>query len=696
MKITYYRYEKETLRMCSRDIATVVGMLKDERVAREVEPVREQLNRSFLIQSGPIVGKLPVLVFGSTCRRWEGQLRWKRYSGYVLLEVNGLADKVEAAAVRAEAAVLPQTLLAFVGVSGRSVKIVVPFTLPNGTLPETDAKIKMFHAAAYQLAVRHFQPQLRSMISLKEPLLLRGCRLSYDPDLYYNPNAVPIRLEQPSQMPDAGDLRIIQEAPADPLDRLMPGLSRTNQVATLYSMVLYDMVQTFSKHEKDDIQLLFIELGQTCCRLGIPEEEAVSWTLRYEALKKLEMNIRLTFRTAYKLGEMPGKSNPSLGIPSVMTLVLQLDEFMRRRYYFRYNEMSGEVEYVDRSTLQFAYQPYTQKVRNSICLEAQQEGLNVWDKDIDRYVNSDRISRYHPIGDFLSNLPAWDRKAHIRALAARVPCSHSAWSDLFYRWFLSMVAHWMELDREHGNSTTPLLVGDQGCGKSTFCLNLLPPVLRPYYTDSIDFGNRRNAELALHRYALINIDEFDAVKSSHQSFLKHVLQKAVVNTRLPYQSANRNLRRYATFIATSNNFDLLTDPSGSRRFICVEIDGLIDYLQPIDYEQLYAEAKEQVLAGERFWFTHEEEAVISQNNESFQQVPAEEQLFLRYFTVPKELESVKPLLASEILDMIAAKQPGFHVTKTMILNFGKLLKRNKVPNKRTMRGTCYFVEEVSS
>ena len=76
-----------------------------------------------------------------------------------------------------------------------------------------------------------------------------------------------------------------------------------------------------------------------------------------------------------------------------------------------------------------------------------------------------------------------------------------------------MVAHWMELDSEHGNSTTPLLVGGQGVREVHVLLNLLPPVLRPYYTDSIDFGNRRGAELALHRYALINIDEFDSVKA---------------------------------------------------------------------------------------------------------------------------------------------------------------------------------------
>ena len=489
-------------------------------------------------------------------------------------------------------------------------------------------------------------------------------------------------------------MKIVPSPVRDPLEMMAPGADRNGQIATLFSVILMEMTRRFSESPEDDIQLLFIDLAQACCRLGIPEEEAVGWTLRYEALKKYKIDIRMAFRTAYTLENVSNRAEPLSSVPPSMSLVLRLDEFMNRRYFFRTNEMSGGVEYLDRSMIQFVYKPYTTKVRNSICLEAQQEGLNVWDKDIDRYVNSDRVPIYHPIDHFLGNLPAWDGKERIRALAGRVPCDNPVWGDLFYRWFLSMVAHWMELDSEHGNSTTPLLVGGQGCGKSTFCLNLLPPVLRPYYTDSIDFGNRRGAELALHRYALINIDEFDSVKSSHQSFLKHILQKAVVNTRLPYQSASRNLRRYATFIATSNNYDLLTDPTGSRRFICVEVKGRIDYAQPIDYDQLYAEAKELLRRDERFGFTPEEEALITENNRDFQQQPAEEQLFLRYFKIAEDIEEAKPLLASEILDMIAEKQPGFNITKTMILNFGKLLKRNSVPNKRTMRGTCYYVEEV--
>ena len=193
----------------------------------------------------------------------------------------------------------------------------------------------------------------------------------------------------------------------------------------------------------------------------------------------------------------------------------------------------------------------------------------------------------------------------------------------------------------------------------------------------------------------MNIDEFDSIKETQQSYLKHVLQMANVNTRLPYQTANRNLRRYATFIATSNNFDILTDPTGSRRFICIEVTGTIDYIQPIDYEQLYAQAMEALANDERYWFTHEEEAEIVANNRQFQQIPAEEQLFLQYFRIPKEEETGEFLLATEILERIKHKKRDFNYTKTIIANFGRLLKRNNIPSKRSRKGTIYQVVETN-
>ena len=264
-------------------------------------------------------------------------------------------------------------------------------------------------------------------------------------------------------------------------------------------------------------------------------------------------------------------------------------------------------------------------------LDAQMEGIPLWDRDISRYIYSNRVPVFNPLEDFLYRLPGWDGKDRIRELAATVPCRNPYWTDLFHRWFLNMVSHWRGYDKKYANSVSPLLVGAQGTRKSTFCRSIMPPSERSYYTDSIDFSRKKDAELYLNRFALINIDEFDQVSSTQQGFLKHILQKPVVNMRKPHASAVLEMRRYASFIATSNQKDLLTDPSGSRRFICIEVTGVIDTNRPIDYEQLYAQAMYELEHGERYWFDQEDEKIMMENNREFEQVPPEEQLFFRYF-----------------------------------------------------------------
>ena len=692
MKVTLYRYEKGGLVMRSLEMEKLQEALQKETLSRPVSTMRNNIRYTLPGKQNAYVQKLPVIVFSGTFKKTEEPHRPLRaYSGLVLIEVNHLSCLEEAVEIRREAMEMPQTLLAFIGAGERSVKIVIPFTLPDGRLPKSKEQIERFHTQAYLTAVRYYQPQLGRSIELKEPDIRRGCRMSFDPELGYNPDAVAIRIEQPKQKPDIDQVQVIPEGPANPLERLMPGMTRNYRIATLYSVAMVEAIRKAEPVKEDDLEGLFTFLAQNCHSAGIPEEDAVQCTLLYSELAPLEMEIRAIFRSVYLLKKAINGKSP---VPEIMSLTLQLEEFMERRYEIRRNEMSGDVEYRDKSLIRFTFNPFSREARNSICTEAHKEGLNVWDKDIERYVYSNNIGSFHPIEEYLGNLPEWDGHDHIRALARRVPCNNRQWADRFYRWFLSMVAHWLGLDQEHGNSATQLLVGDQGCGKSTYCLNILPPELRPFYTDSTDFSKRRDTELALHRYALINIDEFDSIKNAQQSYLKHILQKATVNTRLPHQSSNRNLRRYATFIATCNNFDILTDPTGSRRFICVEVNGTIDYLQPVDYEQLYAQAIEALAGEERYWFTHEEEAAIAADNLQFQQIPPEEQLFMQYFRIPKERETGEFLLAIEILERIKRKNRDFNYTKGIICNFGRILKKHDIPTRRTSKGNQYQVIEA--
>ena len=176
------------------------------------------------------------------------------------------------------------------------------------------------------------------------------------------------------------------------------------------------------------------------------------------------------------------------------------------------------MEYRERNSFNFYFRPVDKRVLASITMNAMYEGVKMWDRDVIRYLDSDHVPVYQPVEDFLYHLPHWDGKDRILELAIRGPCDNPHWAPLFRRLFFNMVAHWRGMDKKHANSTSPLLIGPQAYRKSTFCRMLLPPALQAYYTDSIDFSNKRDAELMLTRFALINIDEFDSVSSAYQSF----------------------------------------------------------------------------------------------------------------------------------------------------------------------------------
>lgn len=692
MKITQYRNDDKTNTQRVISMETALASMTTEIKARPVTFMREALLRARPGEQCDFVQKIPTMVFGGTFKREGGNQVMTSYNGLVALDIQRLANQKEARELRDLAAVLPQTYLAFVGSSGKSVKILVPFTLMDGTLPQSADQIKLFHAQAYREAVKWYQPQLNMDIELRKPGPDNAIRMTFDPTLYYNPEATAIRIEQPLRMPEEKpSFNEALQTESDPLMRLLPGYERYHVISILFDTSLFDAINQINGIDNEhDLHPFFTKLAENCFKSGIPQEDAIRFTLTQWELKKYELVIRTKFRNAYTLGKMFGKK-PC--ITSTMTLAVQLDDFMKRRYQLRRNTIKGIVEYRELKSFNFDFRPMTKEAMNGMTLNAITEGISAWDADVKRHVESDRVYIYNPIEEYLSSLPAWDGKDHIRALANRIKCSNTRWTDQFYTWFLSMVAHWQQKDKEHANSTLPLLVGDQGCGKSTFCMNILPPELREYYTDSIDFSKRRDVELALNRFALINMDEFDSISPSYRGFMKHIIQKAVVQSRRPHGSATEQLRRYATFIATSNNFDLLTDPTGSRRFICVEVEGTIDYKQPIDYKQLYAQAVRAIQQGDQYWFTPEEEAYITTSNQRFQYTMPEEEAVYTYFRSPVNGERFEELTCTELLERVGQRRKGVKYTRTVASRLGRALKC-KFKSRRAHKGMVYEVVEM--
>lgn len=693
MKITQLREREGAAALTTINLETLIEKIKNENKSCPISTFREQLKYTLPGEQCYFSERLPKILPAAEFQRTASGRQMKVYNGIVELTVGPLSGKAEIAFVKQRAWEQPQTLCAFVGSSGRTVKIWTVFTRPDNKLPQTEEEAAIFHAHAYRLAVKCYQPQLPYDILPKEPRLDQFSRLSYDPEVMYRPDTVQFYLSQPAAMPDEPTYRETLQQEKSPLIRAVPGMNMEDSIGLLFEAALRKSytdiaeVETSGATPTDSLQPLLTQLAANCFQSGIPEEEAIRHTIFHYYLRKQEMLIRQIFGNIYLESKGFGEK---ISLSKEQQLSLQTDDFMKRRYEFRYNTQVGEVEFRERHSYRFRFNPIDKRALNSIALDAQAEGIPLWDRDISRYVYSNRVPIFNPLEDFLYNLSGWDGKDRIQALAQTVPCNNPHWPELFHRWFLNMVSHWRGMDKKYANSVSPLLVGAQGTRKSTFCRSIMPPSERIYFTDSIDFSRKRDAELYLNRFALINIDEFDQISATQQGFLKHILQKPVVNVRKPYANAVLEMRRYASFIATSNQKDLLTDPSGSRRFICIEVTGVIDTSRPIDYDQLYAQAMYELDHNERYWFTTEDERIMTENNREFEQVSPEEQLFYRYFRPARESEEGEWLSPAEILeDMQRNSSKPLSAKKVSV--FGRILQKHGIPSKRVRRGTVYHV-----
>ena len=364
------------------------------------------------------------------------------------------------------------------------------------------------------------------------------------------------------------------------------------------------------------------------------------------------------------------------------SLMQEVTAFLTSRYRFRFNVLTEETEVADvanitniENNLPDAHLRYTkvdERWMNTLSMEAIETGIDCWDRDIQRFVRSRRISEYHPFTAYFEQLPEWDGKDRVSALARRVS-DDPVWVNGFHRWMLGLSAQWMQFRSDannanransinRANSVAPLLVSSrQGLGKSTFCRLLMPDALKAYYTESYDLGSPASAEAKLAACGLINLDEFDKLSASKMPLLKNLMQASALNIRKAYKRSASALPRIASFIGTSNREDLLVDRTGSRRFLCVSLEHAIDCVTPVEHEQLYAQLKAELLSGERSWFNKEEEQAIQQHNALFYKHIPEEEVFrlcFRFASQEDHPQKVLTLSATQLFERMKSAHPS--------------------------------------
>ena len=367
------------------------------------------------------------------------------------------------------------------------------------------------------------------------------------------------------------------------------------------------------------------------------------------------------------------------------SLMQEVTAFLTSRYRFRFNVLTEETEVANIANnipdTHLRYTKVDERWMNTLSMEAIETGIDCWDRDIQRFVRSRRISEYHPFTAYFEQLPEWDGKDRVSALARRVS-DNPVWVNGFHRWMLGLSAQWMQFHPDtncanrannansanntssinRANSVAPLLVSSrQGLGKSTFCRLLMPDALKAYYTESYDLSSPASAEAKLAAYGLINLDEFDKLSASKMPLLKNLMQASALNIRKAYKRSASALPRIASFIGTSNREDLLVDRTGSRRFLCVSLEHAIDCVTPVEHEQLYAQLKAELLSGERSWFNKEEEQAIQQHNALFYKHIPEEEVFrlcFRFATQEDHPQEVLTLSATQLFERMKSAHPS--------------------------------------
>ena len=387
------------------------------------------------------------------------------------------------------------------------------------------------------------------------------------------------------------------------------------------------------------------------------------------------------------------------------TLAVEL--FLNENYLFRRNVLNGKVEYVTKNPESAAdqtpedslhWRPLTLETLNSIIRRAKKE--QVCEKgspktEIVEFVHSEDVPAFNPVNHYLSHLPEWDGENHIAKLLSRLPGLTTEQQGFFATWLRSAVAHWKQMDTLHGNECVPMLIGEQGCGKTTFFKRLLPPSLREYCLDHLNLSNKFDKEMALTNNMLVILDEFDSIRPSQHSEVKQLLSKSKVNGRPIYGSTQEDRPRYASFVATTNNPYPLTDPTGSRRYICITIpEGkFIDNTGEIDYNQLYAQVLYELeVVKTPYWFSNEEVARIQQLNLNYMDEADIVEIVEACFRKPEDGEAAKMMSPTMLLNHI---HDEYHSVKC---DFGNKIRIGKVMNslgyESTNRSNSHFYKVV--
>ena len=569
----------------------------------------------------------------------------------------------------------PHTLLAYTTVSGKGVRVIVRWeTHPNppceggdsnfaepSTLPHREGRGGSLYKTSFLTINRHYQQLTGLEPDLQCKNVTRLSGIAHDPAVYYNPEAEPF---------------IIEPEVRKPVGRPRGGKSEEVRVNSCVAAIAEELERRGVRYVSGERNRYISQACYLMNRYGVSEATCTAWALERFADYATDNDVAAIVSSCYQQTAEHATRRPPQEQKERYASVRDIQDYLTEKdVRIRHNLVSRKWEIEapllspqggKTPTAMTELLPFgggwegavdlTDRHVNSLYRAFSLDtGRRLRISDLYIIIESDFYPTYHPFREYLEALPQWDGYDYIDELASRVHvvgCEQAMHNRYFKKWFVAMVATWIE----DGVTNHEILtyIGSQGIYKSTFMRMLLPPALRAYFS-ARNFAHRMNKDdrLELTEMGLIALEELDHMKPYELNQLKAITTDPTVNERAAYAHFRERREHIASFCGTGNNARFLTDLTGNRRWLPFMVDAIDSpYEHPFPYEGLYAQAYALWRKGFPYWFSAEENAELEQHNHHFEEPNMELELIQTYFRIPQEHEVGEFYTATRIIELI--------------------------------------------
>jgi hypothetical protein len=620
------------------------------------------------------------------------------YSNFIILDIDKLSQ-TDLQNTKHIANQCEYTYASFISPSGNGLKILV----------KVDIK-KEDHKETFLAIQKHYETLLNQEIDKSGKDITRLCFYSFDDNLYQNENAKVFVSEA------------LQTSQAEPVE--VPTLPTETATATNSEAIYNHCVRFTEKKVQYATGSRNVFVHQLACNLnrkGISLNEALSFILTdfgYDE-KEVTQTVHSAYGNIHEFGKderfEPNRNNKtnskkadnqSVSVRAESrvdsyedddedkpkpTQIDRLELFLSTRYVFRHNMVSGKLEFQYFGKKK--WHVMNDFIENSMLRECLKGRIKTNLSSLRNLLYSDFCELYNPFEDYFYNLPTYDEKTdYILELANTITTTkQDLWRECFKKWIVAMVG--CVLDDKVINHTVIVFSGKQGLGKTTWVEKLVPRKLKEYLFSGTINPNNKDTLVQLSECMLINLDELENLNRSEIGSLKEIITKTQIRMRRAYGHNNETMPRRASFAGSVNTAQFLNDSTGSRRFLCFELEG-IQYQHEVDIDNVFSQALYLFKTGFRYWFDQEEIKNITENNEQYQLRSPEEELLLTWFEPCDRENATHYLNASQIAAKLA-ERAKITITDGTINKIGKALKKHNFTRLIRKGSPVYAVKEFT-